>query len=66
MDGLGITPAAPKADALPVWLLLAGAAVSAGVGYLALSLLVRVLRAGRFWLFGLYCIAAGFVTILLT
>lgn len=66
MDGLGITPAAPEADALPVWLLLAGAAVSAGVGYLALSLLVRVLRAGRFWLFGLYCIAAGFVTILLT
>ncbi len=66
MDWMGVTASAPAADTLPANLLLAGAAVSAGVGYLALSLLVRVLRAGRFWLFGLYCFAAGLATILLT
>lgn len=50
--------------AFPWWLLLGGAAVSAAVGYAALSSLVRVLRAGRFWLFGLYCIGAGFLVVL--
>ena len=46
------------------WLLMAGAAVSGAVGYAALSSLVRVLRAGRFWLFGLYCIGAGVLVVL--
>lgn len=52
-------------EALSLWLLLTGAVVSAGVGYFSLTILVRLLRAGRFWLFGLYCIAAGIVTLLL-
>jgi undecaprenyl-diphosphatase len=63
LDLLGFTPR-QGADALPPWLLLAGAAVSAAVGYAALALLVRMLRGGRFWLFGLYCLAAGAVTLL--
>lgn len=48
----------------PWWLLLSGAAVSATVGYVALSLLVRALRAGRFWLFGVYCLGAGLLVVL--
>jgi len=54
---------AGDAGALPAWLLLAGAAVSSAVGYVALSLLVRALRGGRFWLFGVYCILAGLATL---
>lgn len=63
MDFMGITPS-PGAHALPAWLLLIAAGISAAVGYVAISLLVRVLRAGGFWLFGLYCFAAGLVTLL--
>jgi undecaprenyl-diphosphatase len=51
-------------ESFPWWLLLMGATVSATVGYVALSSLVRVLRAGRFWLFGLYCIAVGIAVVL--
>ncbi len=43
-----------------VWPLLAlGAIVAAGVGWLAIAALVRVLSSGRFWLFGIYCLAIG-------
>lgn len=56
---------APGGGDFPCWLLLAGAAVSASVGYVALSSLVRALRAGRFWLFGLYCIGIGLLTVCL-
>lgn len=63
LDGLKST-ASPAAHLLPGWLLLAGAAVSAVVGVVALSLLVRTLRGGRFWLFGLYCVAAGLFTLI--
>jgi undecaprenyl-diphosphatase len=63
LDMLGLT-AKPGTNALSPWLLLAGAAVSAVVGYAALALLVRALRGGRFWLFGIYCVAAGVVTLL--
>jgi undecaprenyl-diphosphatase len=63
LDLIGFTPR-EGADALPAWLLLAGAAVSAAVGYAALAFLVRALRGGRFWLFGLYCLAAGLAALL--
>jgi len=53
-----LRPAA-AGEGFPGWLLLLGAAVSASVGYAAIASLVRVLRAGRFWLFGVYCLAAG-------
>jgi undecaprenyl-diphosphatase len=63
LDLFGLT-AQPGAHALPAWLLLAGAAVSAAVGYAALTLLMRALRGGRFWLFGVYCLAAGLISLL--
>ena len=63
LDYLGFTAQPGAADGLPGWLLLAGAAVSATVGYAALAVLVRTLRGGRFWLFGVYCIAAGLITL---
>ncbi|NLP05447.1 undecaprenyl-diphosphate phosphatase [Candidatus Fermentibacteria bacterium] len=52
----------PAAD-LPV--LAAGFAISALSGLAALRLLVVMLRGGRFWLFGVYCILAGVVSALL-
>lgn len=64
LDLLGLT-AQPGASDLPGWLLLAGAAVSAAVGFVSLALLVRTLRGGRFWMFGLYCFAAGLLTLLI-
>ncbi len=64
MDFTGITPSS-GAHALPVWLLLTAAGISAAVGLVSLALLVRTLRGGRFWLFGLYCFLAGFATLIL-
>ncbi len=63
MDFMGITPSS-GAHALPAWLLLTAAGISAAVGYVSISLLVRVLRAGGFWLFGLYCFLAGLAALL--
>ena len=63
LDALKFTPQ-QGADALSPGLLLAGAVVSAAVGYAALTLLVRTLRGGRFWLFGIYCFAVGAVALL--
>ena len=62
LDVLGLSSGA--GCTLPAWLLLAGAAVSAAIGVIALSLLVRTLRDGRFWLFGVYCFVAGIFTVL--
>lgn len=53
---------APSGD-LP--LLAAGFALSALSGLASLRLLVGMLRDGRFWLFGVYCVAAGVVSALL-
>jgi undecaprenyl-diphosphatase len=64
LDFLGFTTQQNGSDSLSGWLLVAGAAVSAVVGYAALALLVRTLRGGRFWLFGLYCVAAGIITLI--
>jgi len=61
LDFLGIAPG--HGCTLPAWLLVAGAAVSAAVGVVALALLVRTLRGGRFWMFGAYCLLAGLLTL---
>ena len=47
------------------WLLAVGAAVSAVVGWVALKLLVRLLKDGRFWMFGIYCLFAGVLALIL-
>ena len=47
------------------WLLAVGAVVSAIVGWVALKLLVKMLKKGRFWLFGVYCMGAGLLTLAL-
>lgn len=56
---------AETSPVLAWWLLLVGAAVAAAVGYLALALLVRVLRGGNFWVFGIYCAVAGALVMLM-
>lgn len=40
-------------------LTLYGCALAAAVGYLSLALLVKMLNGRWFWLFGVYCLAAG-------
>lgn len=45
--------------------ILAGMAVAAAVGYLAIVCLVKMLEAGKLWLFGPYCIVAGAIAWLL-
>ncbi len=54
----------PEGDHLSGWLLALGAAVAAAVGFAAIKLLVLTLKGGRFWMFGVYCIAAGVLTLL--
>ncbi len=43
-------------------LLLAGV-VSGAVGYVAIAWLMRLLRAGRLWLFGVYCLAVSAIAL---
>ena len=43
----------------PGWMFATGAAISAVAGYISLALLVRMLRRGRFWVFGVYCALIG-------
>lgn len=42
---------------------LIAVAVSAVTGYVSLKFLIKILGGGRFWLFGLYCLAAGAISI---
>ena len=51
--------AADAAAPLPAWMLGAGAVIAALVGYASLCLLVKLLSRGRFWVFGVYCLAVG-------
>ena len=55
----------PAPDPIPGWMFWAGATVSAVVGYAALALLVKALKGTRFWLFGVYCLLAGLLTVCL-
>lgn len=50
-------------DLLPVY--LAGALVSAIVGYLSIAFLLSVIKKGKFFYFGLYCLIIGFLGIFL-
>ncbi len=50
---------APSADSVSVFQLIIGAAVAGVVGYFAILLINRLLNAGRFWWFGIYCLAVG-------
>jgi len=45
------------------WLLVVGAVVAGVVGYFALTLLVRLLRGHQFWMFGIYCLVVGCLTL---
>ncbi|MCL2104742.1 MAG: undecaprenyl-diphosphate phosphatase [Kiritimatiellaeota bacterium] len=56
-DALSSPP--PDGAALPFGLLAVGAAVAGIIGYVALTLLVRLLRGQYFWLFGIYCLVVG-------
>ena len=56
-------PAAASADGFGWGALAFGAAVSAGVGYFSLALLVKALKGKWFWLFGPYCLVAGLLTL---
>jgi len=47
-------------------LTLYGAAIAALVGYFSLAILVRTLKGRHFWLFGVYCIAAGLLALALS
>jgi undecaprenyl-diphosphatase len=47
------------AGAIPLWMIGVGAVVSAVVGYASLTLLVRMLRRGKFRWFGVYCLTVG-------
>lgn len=48
-----------------VWIYLAGTAVSFVIGLLAIHYLLKVIRTGRFYLFGFYCLVAGVVSLIL-
>jgi len=44
--------------------LCCGVVVAAIVGYAAIMILVKILLAGRLWMFGLYCLAVGILGLL--
>jgi len=59
-EALHSSPAPDMAQAqVSLGLLVLGAAVAGIIGYAALSWLVRILRGGQFWWFGVYCLIAG-------
>lgn len=48
-----------------IWLFLTGAAVSFVVGLLSIHYLLKIVRTGRFYLFGFYCLVAGTISLIL-
>lgn len=50
---------------LPLSSCLVGALVAAAVGFAAIGTLVKVLNHGRFWMFGIYCMVAGALSLIL-
>lgn len=61
---LDLCRAPVEAECLACWMLAVGVLISAVVGWVALALLVRLLRDGRFWMFGLYCVAVGMLALI--
>ncbi|RKZ27636.1 hypothetical protein DRQ29_03345, partial [bacterium] len=45
--------------------LLLGVLISAVIGYLSLLLLIPILRKGKLWIFGIYCLVVGVIGIIL-
>ena len=56
-------PAEVAQTQLSLGLLVMGAIVAGIIGYVALKLLVQMLRGHRFWWFGVYCLIAGCLTV---
>ncbi len=50
---------------LPLPSCLVGAIVAGVVGFVAIGMLIRVLNSGKFWMFGLYCMAVGVLSMIL-
>jgi len=48
-----------------ILLYLAGTAAAFAIGMLAIHYLLRIIRTGRFYLFGFYCFAAGAISLIL-
>jgi undecaprenyl-diphosphatase len=48
-----------------IWMYLIGATVAFGVGMLAIHYLLKIVRTGRFYLFGFYCLVAGAISFIL-
>jgi undecaprenyl-diphosphatase len=48
-----------------IWTYLAGTAVSFMVGMLAIHFLLKIVRTGKFYLFGFYCLVAGVISFIL-
>lgn len=53
------------AEAVAVPKAFIGITLSAVVGYAALALLIRIVKRSRLWFFGIYCLLAGIISILL-
>ncbi len=54
-----ITHRADSLGDISMPLMITGIIISAIVGYLAISLLVKSLSSGKFWIFGIYCVMIG-------
>ena len=50
----------------PLWPVLLGAGVAAISGYVAILGLMRLVRGGRLWVFGPYCVAIGIIAAIMT
>jgi len=50
---------------VPVSMLVAGAAISAIVGYVSIVCLIKILSQGKLWMFGIYCLAVGATGVLM-
>jgi len=62
--GLSLVKAAGQAPSISPAALGLGFAVAAGVGYVAMALLNRLLASNRLWWFGPYCLAVGSAALL--
>jgi len=66
--GAALTDALKKSEAestLTLGMYAVGALVAAGVGFGAVAVFMKVLKSGWFWVFGVYCLAAGCAALVL-
>ncbi len=62
LDLLSSGGAVVASGQLPIY--LAGTAISFVVGYFSIYYLMRIIKRGRFYLFGLYCLVVGTVSVI--